>query len=154
MINIKNYTSTVEAAVTIERIERLLVAIGARSILKDYDQGKVGAIRFNLKVEWGEMFIVLPANVQRVAELFLKQKQGATEKQKVQLRAQAERTAWKLMEDWVRVQYSLIQLRQAEAAQVFMPYAEAHDESGKPTSFFQIFRAGQMKLLPGRSDGS
>ncbi len=43
-------------------------------------------------------------------------------KKKSDFREQGERTAWKLMQDWIEVQISMIQLKQADTLQVFLPY--------------------------------
>lgn len=151
---IKNYTSTVSAEKSIASIEQLLLATGATSILKEYDGTRVKALHFRLKVEWGEMFVILPANVARVYDAFVAERKMATSIQRQKMREQAERTAWRLMEDWVRVQLSLIRMRQAEAAQVFMPYAVVGHQDGKPLNMFQVFRAEQMKALPPPNPGA
>lgn len=148
-MKIKNYTSSVPAYQSIANIERVLLEVGASSILKNYDaNGKVLSICFRLKVDWGGMEIVLPANSAKVLEAFLSSRSKVvTMGQKVRLREQAERTSWRLMEDWVRCQLSLIQLRQAEAAQVFMPYATVAESEGNPVSMFQAYRDDRMKLI-------
>lgn len=158
---IKNYTSTVPAHETIGVIEQLLLLAGAVAILKEYVAGKVFAISFKLKVEWGEMPIQLPANAGKVFDVFLAEKKATgrgivTISQKEKMAEQAERTAWKLMEDWVRVQLSLIRMKQADAAQVFLPYLTVSGgNNGQPAvSMYNVFREQQLNTLKAKPDGA
>lgn len=124
----KNYTSTVDAEVTIQRIEAALVRFGACHISKDYTEGEVVGILFSLKVPEAPepLHIRLPANVDLVAQVLKSsKKRPAGSKFDVwhkRLAEQARRAAWRLMQDWIEVQLSLVEMKQAEAAQVFMPY--------------------------------
>jgi hypothetical protein len=121
---IRNYTSNVPAEQSIENIERLLVASGAQSIHKEYVSGEVRALSFVIKnPETGlPVAIRVPADQDSA---FLVIKEGVKKFTKAverRLQAQARRTAWKLMYEWVHVQLSLIEMKQAELLQVFMPY--------------------------------
>ena len=60
---------------------------------------------------------------------------------------QAERTAWKIVQDWVEVQMSMIQMRQAEMLQVFMPYLW----DGKETFYSRVKGDGFRMLGTGTS---
>lgn len=48
-MNIKNYTSSVSADITIARIERLLVDGGATGIAKQYEKQRVSALVFQIQ---------------------------------------------------------------------------------------------------------
>lgn len=123
-MNLKNYTSSVPAERTIARIETLLAEAGASDIGKNYRDGKLLAICFRIQIEESgrHVTIRLPANVDTVYEMLKKEVRRPRPGTLENLRVQAARTAWKLMQDWVEVQMSLIRLQQAELLQVFMPY--------------------------------
>ena len=60
---------------------------------------------------------------------------------------QAERTAWKIVADWVDAQMAMIELSQVEFMQVFMPYLYCHT---KNQTYFEMMKAkGFQKMLPG-----
>lgn len=124
-MNIKNYTSSVSADASVANIEKRLVMHGATRIMKEYDGfGNVSSISFQ-KVHKGQsLSFQLPAKVDAVNKLFLKQKKGSpTNAQKATIWQQAKRTAWKNVSDWVDIQMTLIALEQVEFAEVFLPYA-------------------------------
>jgi hypothetical protein len=121
----KNYTSRVPAEKSLGDIEKLLVKAGARSISKEYGSGgEVLALNFViLSPETNApLGVRLPANPEAVAGVLLKGQKNATAQTKQRIRDQARRTAWRLMFDWVAVQLSLIEMKQAELLQVFLPY--------------------------------
>jgi len=97
-MNIKNYTSTVEASRPMARIEELLVEIGAANINKKYenkvctgitfllfDQQLGQTLAFHLKAQVAEVFTVLWKEVKRPQ---------ADTKEKIM--QQANRTAWNI----------------------------------------------------------
>jgi hypothetical protein len=57
---------------------------------------------------------------------------------------QAERTAWSLLRDWVHIQVTMIQMQQAEAMQIFLPYA--YDGKNNQT-LFEKLKGNGFKLL-------
>lgn len=146
-MNLKNYTTTVPVQNTISEIEWMLQEFGATAMMKDFANGQIVALGFKLSVQWGDMFIRLPANAEQVYKILTKGKWVNQTKQE-QLKARSERIAWRLMKDWLAVQLSLITMKQAEAAQVFLPYAVVgQDAEKKPLTMFQAYRDTQMKAL-------
>jgi hypothetical protein len=147
-MNLKNYTSGINSDVTIARIERLLVDTGATGIAKEYQGGKVVSLVFQIAYDPQKMPIAikLPANIEACLEAFwndYKANRGPrSNKEREEFRDQAERTAWKLQQDWVEVQVSLIRLKQQEILQAFLPYAFAGQQT-----FYEQVRGNNFKAL-------
>lgn len=145
-MNIRNYTSSVNADQSVSNIERKLVAHGASHIMKEYDGfGNVSAISFK-KTLVGDQSVSfkLPANVDAVYTLFLKQKKGSqTQAVKNNLYQQAKRTAWKNVSDWVDIQMTLIALQQVQFTEVFLPYMLV----GRGETVYQRFSGDNFKAL-------
>lgn len=49
---------------------------------------------------------------------------------------QSDRTAWKILSDWVDIQVTMIQLEQAEFTEVFLPYF--YDQKSNKTLFEKV----------------
>lgn len=147
-MNIKNYTSTVEASKSMARIEELLVEIGATNINKQYsdkictgitfllfDQQLQQTLPFHLKAQVEECFTILWRDIKRprpdTRELIQKQ---------------SSRTAWKILCDWTEVQCSMILLGQAKPLQMFLPFMY---DTIKNETLFDKVSTGEMKLLIG-----
>jgi len=146
-INLKNYTSVVPADQSILNIERLLVQAGASHIMKEYQpfDGVVEAISFKVVVNKEPLSYRLPANVEAVVKLFIKSKRASnpTEAQQKTIKAQAVRTAWKNIHEWVHLQLTMIELGQVEMTQVFLPYMLL-----SPTqTVFDKFKESNFKAL-------
>ena len=144
-MNIKNYTSSVPVNITVARIEHLLAQAGATGVNKDYHNGSLTALAFRIQTPTGNTLTIrLPANQQAVFDTMKKSvsrpRQGTMEK----LQDQAGRTAWKLLQDWVEVQISLIQMQQADVLQVFLPYVWNEEFQ---SSFYSLLKDGGFKQL-------
>lgn len=139
-MKLRNYTSSVPVGQTIANIETMLVQFGAQHIAKKYlPGGEVESLIFSLPVNGQFVPVQLPVRVAEVERaLKADRKRGTIPK------GQAERTAWKLMADWVHVQLSLIQLGQTVPAEVFLPYIMI---DGKRT-FYDAVAANGFKQLP------
>jgi len=141
---IKNYTSGVPVDRTLARIEAILVRGGATNIAKDYKDGTLNAVSFSVIVPTSgkRIAVRLPANADGVYDAMRaavkRPRRGTLDK----LRDQANRTAWKLMQDWIEVQMSLIEMHQAEFLQVFLPYVW----DGRQT-FYAALKDGGFKML-------
>jgi len=119
---IKNYTSTVPAFRSIGYIEQTLIDHGATSIVKVCENQKVKGINFFITVEGKSMPFHLPAKIEEIEKILKKQVKRPRENTLDKISDQAERTAWKLISDWIDIQMSFIDLGQAEVMEVFMPY--------------------------------
>jgi hypothetical protein len=146
----KNYTSSVAPERSITNIESLLVKAKAADINKSYESGIVTAISFVIfePSNNSRIAIRLPANVPQVFEALKKimaPKRGSWDRMRLQrLQEQAARTAWKLMQDWLEVQLSLIEMKQAELLQIFLPYVLA----GNNQTFYQKLKENNFIGLP------
>lgn len=137
-MNIKNYTSTIDASRSMARIEELLVEIGATNINKQYankvctgitfllyDHQLQQTLPFHLKAQVEECFTILWKDVKRPRP----DTRAITQQQ-------ANRTAWKILSDWTEVQCSMILLGQAKPLQMFLPFM--YDTKNNETLFDKV----------------
>lgn len=147
-MNIKNYTSTVEATKSMAKIEELLVEIGASNINKQYAEKTCTGITFllfdpqlqqtlpfHLKAQVEECFNVLWQDVKRPRP-----------ETRDAIQQQASRTAWKILADWTEVQCTIILLGQAKPLQMFLPFM--YDMKTNETLFDKV-SSGKVRLLQG-----
>jgi len=151
-MNLKNYTSSVSAVHTIGRIEQLLAQAGTNGVVKEFSNGRVLSLTFTATLPNSKtVSIRLPANVQAVYVALRKKVKRPHPGTDQRLLEQAERTAWKLMQDWVEVQLSLIAMQQAEFLQVFLPYVydgrRSFFDSLKSNDFKALMPAKQMEVV-------
>lgn len=143
-MNLKNYTSTVPASNSISRIEKMLVGIGAKNINKQYQNGNLYSFTFLIDVNENTMIFKLPAKVDVVFKVLWKEIKRPRAGTKEKTLLQAERTAWKLLCDWVEIQCSMIKLEQVEFMEVFLPYAFNTELN---TTFYERLKSQEFKLL-------
>lgn len=145
-MNLKNYTCGIPASTTISYIEAYLAQCGVTGISKAYDNGIPVAIFFHVDFPPNKYTIRLPAKVAEVQESLWKDYVASTtrpRKKKEDFADQAARTAWKIQQDWVQVQMSLIKLKQADFRELFMAFLW----DGKQ-SYYQSLASGGFKQLP------
>jgi len=141
-------------------MEEILIKAGVQSIVKEYGPAaEVAAIMFRIDLNGRAITVRLPADKARCQDALWKDYVGKDRvshdgqyvlnhrkpKRRAAFAEQAERTAWKLVLDWVEVQISMIALQQAEITQVFLPYI--WDESRRVTFFDQV-KAERFAALP------
>ena len=145
-MNLKNYTSSVPAVTSMGRIEQALVKAGATDISKKYEDGICVSITFRMMVQLQPLFFQLPAKVDACFNVLYKEVKRPRPDTKALIRQQAERTAWKIISDWVEIQLSMILLEQADAMQIFLPYV--YNPATEQTFYNQLKEGGFKALLP------
>lgn len=146
-INLKNYSSSIDSSVSMAKIEKLLVEIGATDIHKQYENKLCKGITFYLfdvQLDTVTCFN-LKANQEAAFKVLSKDVKKPRENTMENLRLQAERTSWKIISDWVEIQCSMILLGQAAPLQMFLPMVY---DPGKKMILFELIISKQIKLLP------
>jgi hypothetical protein len=149
---IKNRTSTVPPERTAARIEEMLARAGASDIRKRYEAGEMRGLDFIIPTEHGEMSFRMPVDSDAAYQVLYderrKRRLSTTLAQQKSLREQAKRTAWKLAQEWIEIQLAMVAMKQAELAQVLLPYAVRGEQT-----FFQAFKqSGYAGLLAAPKD--
>ena len=151
---LKNKTSKVSADVTMQRIERLLVSAGATGFQKLYANKICSAIIFEIEFEPGKKVAVkLPAKVDLCRKALWNdcvKTAPNTRKSESDFNDQAERTAWRIVQEWVEVQVTLITLRQIDFLQAFM----SHVWDGEMTYYERLQQRRFAGLLPAPNESN
>lgn len=151
-MNLKNYTSSVPVERSIMMIEKLLMDAGALNISKSMnpETKEVEGMIFLINENQKPILFKLPSKVEQCYKIMMKEvsARSAYKKEVVaNKRAQAQRTAWKLLYDWVSIQVSMIQIEQVELMEVFLPYA--YDMQNDQTFFQKLKDSGFKQLAQG-----
>lgn len=144
-MNLKNYTSSVPADRSIAKIEKLLVSIGANNINKQYKDEQLVAVSFLVNVNGTTLVFKLPAKIAMVEKVLREEVKRPRAETYKRIAVQSERTAWKIVCDWVEIQATMINLQQAEFAEIFLPYA--YDVKNDQT-FYEKLKETGFKQLP------
>ena len=150
-------TTKINPLKTMGEISECLVAIGAKKIVTEYENGEPVGLFFIVPVDdiGNEWPFTLPANVEPVYQIlngrrdsnrWIGDKQRVA--QKCRDREQAKRTAWRLILRWVQAQTAMIQIGMVKTQEVFLPYLRRED--GR--TLFQQIEAKGLKLLSGPSN--
>ena len=123
---IKNYTSGVDIYTSLGEIQGALARAGATKIMVDYESGKPTAVTFAIETVAGTRGFRLPAAVDGTLRVF----------------AQAERTAWRNIRDWVLAQLALVESCDVAVDEVFFPYLT----DGNGRTLYQAYATGQLML--------
>ena len=141
----RNYTSSVPAETSITNIKRKLVAAGAKNFHEYYENGLVIEIMFTIPVDGNDRAFKLPARVNQVYNKLLNSYRSLNNEKRKTALAQANRTAWKNMHDWVDLQMTLIELGQTTITEVM--FAHMYSIS-KGKTLFEISAENGLKALP------
>lgn len=131
-----NYTTKIDVYTTLGQIQGQLVKHGAKKIMQDYDDnGRISAVCFVIETPTGIRGIKLPANVEAVHAVLLKQKVKCDFEQ-------AERVAWRILKDWVEAQMAILESQMVQMDEIFLPYMM--NNSGQ--TLFEAYRNNQLLL--------
>jgi hypothetical protein len=154
---LKNYSSRVEARVSLAEIQEMLVDAGAANISVQYDMNRrpIG-VAFTIATPAGALDFALPVRVEAALTLlkqqgvarkarYLVDEQKRTEEQRrvaIENRALAERVAWRIIRDWLDAQLALIQVGMASLHEIFFPYQLAEGQR----TVFEVYQEHQAAL--------
>lgn len=134
-----NYTTKVDVYTTLAAIQGQLVKHGAKKIMQDYDdEGRIAALSFLVDTPTGPRGIRLPANVDAVHAVLLRQKVKCD-------REQAQRVAWRIVKDWVEAQMAILESEMVQMDEIFLPYMI--NRTGQ--TIFEAYRNNQLALEGG-----
>lgn len=141
---IKCYTSTVSVERTIASIEQLLVDIGASHIEKQYNKGMPVSIIFSMPSPDNTVIsFKLPAHIDE-ALVIMRTIPEYRNKGPKWIEAQSQRTAWRIVLNWVEAQVAMIQLNQVSPLQLFLPHV-FNRMTGE--TFYEVIVRDNCKLL-------
>lgn len=145
-MNIKNYTSSVPASSSINKIENALVEIGATNINKVYENKICTGITFlYFDVKMNQTFAFrFKAQVEECFNVFWKDVKRPRNDTKQKTLEQANRTAWKIVCDLVEIQCANVLLGQATPLQMFL--SNTYDHKSNETLYEKVIN-GKANLL-------
>ena len=148
-MNLKNYTSGVSATTSISHIEQYLIDYGASDISKKYDENKIcKTITFRIIVDAIPTFFQISVNTEACFKVIRSNRVRPTTATDVTDRKQAERTAWKIVSDWVEIQIAMVMMNQIDLVQAFL--ANVYDPQTEKT-FYTSIKDNGFKQLSNKS---
>ena len=125
-----NYTTKIPAEQTAAEIMSVLV------------KKRATGLKWRMETANGPMGFSLPINTDAVFEILTRDQVMKTNPA-AQMQ-QANRTAWRIIKEWILAQMALIETEMVTVEEVFLPYML----TGKQT-LYQALSNGDLKMLPG-----
>lgn len=131
-----NYTTKIDIFTTLGQIQGMLVKNGAKKILQEYDDdGHISAVSFQINTPQGLQAVRLPANVEAVQRVLMKQKVKCDYEQ-------SERVAWRIVKDWVEAQMAILESEMVTLSEIFLPYMT----DGNGNTVYSLFASNALML--------
>lgn len=137
-----NYTTTIAAEKTASEIGTILAKGGASSVSTAFEDGIPVGVGFMLKTPHGPRHFQMPVNVEGVHAALQADRRTSSRQRE---RAQAERTAWRVMKDWIVAQVALVEAQMATLDEVMLPYLLT--PSGD--TVYAVYVANEQKAIGG-----
>ena len=141
-MEILNYTTTIDVRKTVGEIQSMLAKAGAKSIILDYDNGRIEGIRFLIATNVGDRGFTLPADASKVRDVLVRQCRAGKVAPRFTSPEQAERVAWRIMRDWLAAQLAMIETQMVTFPQIMLPYMIV--EGG--ISLFEVMTQNRLAL--------
>jgi len=127
-MSLLNYSTKIEPEQTIGEIQKILSRYNVAAMMTEYDGPHVESVSFKLNIDGQSLGFKLPCNWRAVRQIFKEPRHAAKLKCRVDERdAQAIRTSWRIIKDWIEAQLALIEVGMVTIPQVFLPYAIMRD---------------------------
>lgn len=137
---ILNYTTSIDFNKTVGEIYAILARAKVQQISTDYENGMPSAIKFMMVFHEQEIHFRLPCNVEGVYKSLCN---APKVPYRLKTEEQARRVSWRIIKDWIEAQLAIVESRQAEMTEVFLPYVVV--DGGQ--TLFQHFTETKQKLL-------
>ena len=144
---ILNYTTTINPGKSAAEVQQILAKAGAKSVAIDYADGVPSALTFTIVYLEQQIHFRLPCNAEGVLKALTKY--GSKVPHSKRNIEQARRVAWRIIKDWVEAQLAIVESKQAEMTEVFLPYVIA--ENGQ-TMFQRFTESTQKRLTAGSGE--
>jgi hypothetical protein len=129
-----NHTTKIPAEQTIAEIQAMLTRHGVNAMMTELDGPHVSSVSFRMKVGEEQRGFRLPCNWKAVEKVLAESAgkrniydQKRLERILAERKAQAIRTAWRIIHTWVKAQLALVEVNMVTVPQVFLPYAVMAD---------------------------
>jgi hypothetical protein len=141
------YTTKIEPQKTINEIQEVLAAHGAKSVMTNYgDEGKIESLSFAIEVDGQPRGVRLPCDPAPVFKVLQRQASEGKIPRGFAEEHQALRVAWRIVLYWITAQMAILETQMVKMEQIFLPYMIMRD--GK-TLFEGMVKTG-FKLLGGK----
>ena len=139
-----NYSTTVPVRNTVNEIMELLARGGATDVLARYDgAATIIGLAFKVSTKHGALPFEMPVNTKQVVAVLQKQYNEGRVPIAATRDGQAARVAWRILRDWIRMQFALIETQMVELEEVFLPYLRMGE-----STLYRHLEAGGFKALP------
>lgn len=128
-----NYTTQTPIEQTVAEIQKMLSRHNVTAMVTEYDGPHVSSVSFRISIDGKPMGFKLPCNWRAVQQIFKeknanrKRRNGRLEDKVDESDEQAQRTAWRIIKDWVEAQLAMVEVNLVTVPQVFLPYAIMRD---------------------------
>lgn len=123
---ILNYTTSVSAFKTTAEIEEILVKHGAKSIMKNYENGAITGFSFLIVVGDRDIPVRMPVKIEECYKVLCKEKKESPKSNIKATKEQAEKVAWRILKDWLESQMALLDIEMVTFQEIFLPYIETN----------------------------
>lgn len=153
--SIKNYTSRDSVNKSLAGIQEMLSKKGAESIMINYTDSEPSDVAFVMTTSRGKLPVKLPARIEKVEQIFLNNKKDIRSNRyrsvtlTAEEKAQAKRTAWKNLHDWVDAQLALVETEMVRMEEIFLPYSIMNGKT-----LFEHFDSGTLQLGSGKESNA
>lgn len=141
---IKGYTTEVPVNRSLGEITGMLARGGASSVQTSFANGQPSGVEFSFGQGEAALRFRLPARPDGV----LRSLRRDFPRKKIDA-MQVQRTAWRILRDWVAAQLALVEAGSAESEEVFLPYLLV---AGRGQTLFEQFQEHRADRLLGAGD--
>ena len=116
---LKNYTTKVPANRSVQEIQEMLIKTGASGVLMEYEKGtgRIEGLSFQIEFDGKKMGFKLPLQWRDAQKVLASEGNRRADDDDY-----TYRVAWRILRDWVDIQVTLIEIKQVQLQQVFLPY--------------------------------